>query len=265
MALPFADNEILILADASGIFAADTVRRLIGHFQDPRVGLVVGRKRIRATGTAVAEGDGIYWRYDALLRDLESRTGSTCVGAEGGLTAIRRHLFPVNFPPDIAEDFAMGCELFKQGYLCRYEPAAVVYETPSATIDAEFNRKVRVIVKGIRTFFHFRALLNPLRSFSYPFQTVSHKLLRWLGPALLVALFVSSGVSHDGVQRWMFYLQMGFYGMALLGSLSKSLPVRLTAVPLYFTTVNLAALVAWGLVFKKYSVWEPARREQRAA
>lgn len=265
MALPYANGEILIIADASGLFMPDTIRKLTRHFRDPRVGLVVGRKRIQPTGTVVAEGDGVYWRYDALLRYLESQTGSSCVGAEGGLTAIRRHLFPINIPSDIAEDYAMGCELFKRGYQSRYDPTATIFETPSDGIEAEFKRKVRVIVKGMRTFVRYRSLLNPLKSFSYPFQTVSHKLLRWFGPFLLIALLVSSAFSDGRLERSVFHLQVAFYGLALLGFVSKRFKMKLTSVPLYFTTVNLAALVAWGLVFKKYGVWEPTRREQPAA
>lgn len=255
-ALAVAKGDVLVLIDASSRFRNNTLVLLLQGFADPRVGSVVGSKRIIPTGTSVAKGDGLYWRYDSLLRSLESQTGSSWVGCEGGVYAIRRSLFNLNYPGDIAQDYAVCCEVFKQGYLNRYEPSAIVDETASQTMEAEFRRKVRVIVRGIKAFFAYAYLLNPFKAPGFFVQNMSHRLMRWVVPFLLVAiLFLSSGA--------FFAIQAVFYGLALAGLLLRKISrvPWVLSVPLYFTTVNLAALVAWGQLFRKYDVWERTSRE----
>ena len=88
--LKYAKGEIILLADASGRFDPYAVEILMRKFKDPTIGSIVGKKIIKKAGTNVAEGEGLYWRYESKLRHLESLIGSSWVGCEGGLTAVRK-------------------------------------------------------------------------------------------------------------------------------------------------------------------------------
>lgn len=262
-ALPLVGSEILVLTDASSLFEPDAIRRLVSAFSDPRVGAVGGSKRIRRAGD-VSTGDGLYLRYDAFLRHLESRGGASWVGCEGGLYAIRRPLFKLDYPPDLANDYAVCCRVYEQGYLNLYNPRAVVWEKASKNFRIEWSRKVRVIVRGIRAFVAFRRLLNPFLHPQFFFQNFSHRLCRWLVPFFLVALFVVSNVGNSGWLKALLWAQVVFYSLAALGAVvvirEKRIP--LFSVPLYFSVVNIAAAVAWFTMFKRISTWTPTLREE---
>lgn len=262
-----ARGEIVIIADASGLFFPHTVRRLIRHFADARVGAVSGYKKMEATGTAVAKGDGAYTRYDRWLRALESRAGSSWVGCQGGLFAIRKPLFRINFPLDMAADNAIGYELYDQGFLHRFDPEAMVVEKPPLDLENEFRRKIRVIVLQMHGMFFFRRLFIPWRHPVFVLQNLSHKVFRWLVPFALVLLVIASALSPDPAMHVFLGLQILFYGLALLGLWRgrQRKTAWLLSIPAYFTTVNAAGLLAWFMAFKNYTLWKPPERDTAQA
>jgi hypothetical protein len=111
-----------------------------------------------------------------------------------------------------------------------------------------------------------RRLFNPLHFAFVSFQLFSHKVLRWLIPIFLFALFVSnlwllgSSWFYDAT----IALQLAFYGIAALGFLAEreNVTSKLLTVPLYFVTVNAAAVVAMYRILRGYSAvtWETTRR-----
>jgi biofilm PGA synthesis N-glycosyltransferase PgaC len=255
-----ADGDILIYADASSLFQPLTLRLLVRHFSDPAVGSVVGRKQIRDEKNP-AGGEGAYWRYEGTLRHWESRTGSSWVGVEGGLYAIRKPLVAFDFPPDYAADYSVCCRVFEQGYRNRYEPAAIILEQAAGGLALEFSRKIRVIVRGIRAFFGFGYLLNPFRQPMFFFQNVSHRLLRWLVPFALLGLAYATRHGRLPVMRALGAAQVLFYVAALGGMAFKARgPFRWLKIPAYFVVTNAAALLSWFLLSRKYATWTPTRR-----
>ena len=108
-------------------------------------------------------------------------------------------------------------------------------------------------------------MMNPLKSGFFAVELVSHKLLRYAVPVLLIGLLASS-VLLDPFSP--FYaiammLQAGFYGMAGLAWLAERAGKRLTllAMPLYFVLANLASVIAFYKFVRgeRYATWEPIR------
>jgi hypothetical protein len=185
-------------------------------------------------------------------------TGSSCVGVEGGLFAIRRNVFILDFPDDLSCDYSIFCNVFKRGYINHYEPNAVFYEEASKDIKQEFNRKVRVIVRGIRAFFAYWYLLNPIKHPMFFFQNISHRLCRWLVPFVLIIIFIACWAGDDNILRIIFYSQLLFYGLSLIGIVLKHNKIYSSAIfsiPAYFVSMNAAAFMSWFLVYKKYRIW----------
>ena len=131
----------------------------------------------------------------------------------------------------------------------------------------EFFRKIRVIVRGIQAFFAFGYLLNPVRHKMFFFQNMSHRLCRWLVPFFLVLLFFSSGLSQNILLKIIFWGQIVFYFLALFAALinlinrKKPLSFFFLTTPLYFTAMNLAALISWMVLFKKFDIWKRTERD----
>ena len=263
-----SQGRIVVFADASGQFHPDAIRKMVRHFRNPSVGSVTGRKLIMQTGSSVSKGDGLYWRYESGLRRMESLTGASWVGCEGGITAIRRDLMVFDYPSWIAQDYALCCRIYEQGYRNIYDPEAVVLEPPSKRMAKEFSRKVRVIVRGIQAFFYFHSLLNPIRHPMFSFQNISHRLMRWLVPFFLILLLYASATSRTGVVTVFFFTQILFYGIGAYGLLtdqikSTSQPqVWFLSVPQYFISMNIAAFFSWLILFKRFGVWKRTERDE---
>ncbi len=257
-----ARGELVILADASGHFRPDTVRRFVRHFADPRVGAVSGYKAARTTGGAVSPGDGLYARYDMTLRRLESQMGGSWVGCEGGAFALRKDLFQPAFPLDIAADNATCYQIYEKGMIHRFDPEAVIVEPPARDLRNEFERKIRIIVLQLKGFAVFRRLFVPWRHPAFFFQNVSHKLFRWLVPFALLLFWAASAASPQPWARALFWGQNLFYATAFAGMLcERRFKVsRLVAIPAYFVTVNLSGLLAWTFLFRDYTLWNPPVR-----
>jgi len=62
---------------------------MVHFFSDQKVGCVAGEKRITESQRekAVGAGEGLYWKYESLIKWLESETGS----AVGAVWRIIRH------------------------------------------------------------------------------------------------------------------------------------------------------------------------------
>jgi len=259
-----AKGEILILIDASSRFLDTTIQRLVKYFSDASIGSVTGRKKIIESNSDVSNADGLYWRYEAKLRELESQTGSSLIGCEGALTAIRKSLFKMDFPKTIAEDNALGYQIYEQGYRNIYEPEAIILEEASKDMKQEFLRKVRVISREIQGMIHFYYLFNPIKHPMFVFQNISHRICRWVIPFFLILIFLGSFYSDHVLFRILFLLQILFYGAALLGLFlpKQKRSFFLISIPLYFTTVNLAAFFAWFFIVKNYAIFERTEREK---
>jgi hypothetical protein len=96
------------------------------------------------------------------------------------------------------------------------------------------------------------SLRNPLL-----FRFISHKLLRLAVPLLLALMLLAAGVTGGTFYRTLFWLQIVFYGMALLGALSPSTKrFRPVAIANTFVMLNAAAALAfWNFVAGKRDVW----------
>src|SRR5690606_3387174 len=66
-----ASHELVVLTDANNTLAPGSLAALVAHFADPRVGAVAGAK------SEHDEGEAAYWRFEAWLKERESRALGT--------------------------------------------------------------------------------------------------------------------------------------------------------------------------------------------
>ncbi|MEZ5566601.1 MAG: glycosyltransferase family 2 protein [Gammaproteobacteria bacterium] len=264
-ALAAAQGEIVVFSDANAMYERQALRTLVQNFADPRVGAVTGESRYEiGTDDASTESEGAYWSYEIWIKALESNLGSV-VGGDGAIYAIRRSLYRELAPGDLS-DFVNPLQIVAQGYRNIYEPKAISWEGGAEGYGAEFRRKVRIVNRAWRATFKMKALLNPFRSGFFALQFLSHKVLRWLVPWVMLVVLVSNMLiaAASPLYLLLFIGQLGFYGLALVGWLlaGRGGPLaRFTTIPYYFCLVNLASLVALVEVFrgKEYRTWSSSR------
>ncbi len=106
----------VIFTDANTMMNPGALREMVRFFSDARVGCVAGEKRISEAHVdkAVGAGEGLYWKYESLIKMLESETGSA-VGAVGELFAIRRELFEPVSEDTLLDDFTIFAADCMQG------------------------------------------------------------------------------------------------------------------------------------------------------
>jgi len=263
-AVRLASGEFLVFSDANSMYEEQALKNLLRPFADAAVGCVCGELRYaNPDGDAAGKGEGIYWRYEQFLKGRESALSST-LGANGSIYALRRELFE-ELSADIITDFIMPLRVWRRGFRVVYEPSAVAEEQSGGTFSDEFRRRTRIIARSLHGLWTERGVLNPFAHGFFAFQMFSHKLLRWVVPLALVVALASNALLLDEVlYRVLFALQLGIYGLALLGNLFSSSLGRFAPfyVPAHFCAINAGALLGF-LSFvsgRRYRVWKPTSR-----
>lgn len=182
--LQFCKGEIILLSDANAMYNKECLQKILPHFQNEKCGCVAGEKRVKAIGTDISKNEGLYWKLESKIKMLEAKV-KTVIGADGACYAIRKKLFCA-LPKDTAvDDFLLSMKIVEQGYSIEYEPEAYSYEESGNTLKQELNRKIRIAAGN---FYNLRYLQSLFRADIVSFMFVSHKLLRWISPALFLVL-----------------------------------------------------------------------------
>jgi cellulose synthase/poly-beta-1,6-N-acetylglucosamine synthase-like glycosyltransferase len=240
--LPRARGEIVVFCDANTEFEPDTIRALVRHFNRPEIGCVCGELRLRSRGKA--SGEQLYWRFETLLKFLESRL-NMLVGANGALFAIRRSLF-VAIPADgIVEDFLIAMNVRAAGHRVLYDPEAIAWEEVAANARQEFRRHVRIGAGNFHALRYTWRMLNPMAG-TVALAFWSHKVCRWFVPLVLAAAQISAAM----LAREPVYGVAAALGsvLVLLALVGHRLDVRArywmpASIPYYFLSTNLALLL----------------------
>lgn len=255
-ALSVAKGEVVIFTDARQMLDANAVRNLAENFADPEIGCVSGELMLRDENSdPLGKGLGLYWRFEKIIRRLESCSGSV-VGATGALYAVRRELVADLPSGTILDDVLVPMRVARQNQRVAFDSTAVAWDLVSAVRHHEFRRKVRTLLGNYQLLLFEPWLLtwnNPLL-----FEYVSHKLLRLLGPLMLVVLLSTSASLPGGFYRSIFALQLVFYLFAMLTFVvrGESKLRRGAEGAFAFLSLNAAAAVAFCyFVAGKRGVW----------
>jgi cellulose synthase/poly-beta-1,6-N-acetylglucosamine synthase-like glycosyltransferase len=267
--VPAGTGDVVVLTDANVMLEPGAVGALARRFQDPSVGAVVGRLRLLNPTNGEFE-EGIYWKYETLLKYLEGKRG--CVlGANGGLYAIRRILFGPLPPDTITDDFVIPLRIAVRGWRVPFEPMAVAYEETTEDAGKEFGRRARIGAGNWQAIARVPDVLDPRTRFVF-FAFVSHKLLRWATPLLLPVALLATAALAVTPGAWGYRLllvaQLGFYGLALAGRQGVVGPLgRVASIAHYFVAMNVALAVGfWRFVRGTQGpTWRRTERAARAA
>jgi len=259
-AMARVEDDIAILSDANVIYERQAVRELVKHFQNPKIGAVSGSVTVVNAPSRMGIMERVYQRYENYIKEMETRVGSiTCV--DGAMYAIRKDLYRKVQENVILDDLVISMNIARQGKTIPFEPKAKGYEHAAVTVGEGFWTRVRVIagaVQAIKQRMAFPRIHQPFLMFKF----ISHKILRWGMPFLLIGLFSVNLLLIDQEPYMVFLIfQLGFYALGLIGFMSGA-AVGFLSIPFYFCMQNIATLAGiWrGLRDGQSVMWDKAER-----
>jgi cellulose synthase/poly-beta-1,6-N-acetylglucosamine synthase-like glycosyltransferase len=254
-AVKHANGEILAFLDARQFVEADAISKLVSCFADPRIGAVSGELLLETSpGVTSADSVGIYWKIEKALRKLESASGSV-VGVTGAIYAIRRELYTAMPAGTILDDLFVPMHIVRSGKRVVFQPSAIARDQIFQERGKEFARKVRTLTGNYQLLRLAPWLLTPANPLLFRF--ISHKLLRLVVPVLLLLMLIASAISAGPFYRAAFWLQILFYVLAIVGSLSPNTRrFKPIAIATTFVMLNTAAVLAlYNFVSGRNRVW----------
>lgn len=245
--LPRLDADIVLFNDVRQRVDADAAAALVAVLADPQVGAASGELVLLASN-GYGQGVDAYWRYEKLIRRMESASGSI-VGVTGALYAARRDAIPPVPAGVVLDDMWIPLGIAARGYRVVFVPQARAYDQASPDPASEEPRKRRTLAGNYQLLHRWPRLAIP-GAHPLALRLWGHKWLRLLAPwLLLVALIASAWLAARGS---LFYaallaLQLAAYGAALLGRwwpplARRLLPVRLATA---FLSLNSSAMLAF--------------------
>lgn len=264
--VPLTRGDLIVFSDGNSMYDKNAVKNLVANFTDAKVGFVTGYTRYATEpGDDTSTSIGLYSQIEKFTKKTESRIGS-CVGADGALFAIRKHLYTSLKDSDI-NDFVIPLQVIRQGFKGVFEENAFCTEKSAGDPRGEFQRQIRITNRTLRALMNNIALLNPLAYGIFSFELFSHKVAKFSSPFFVILLVLSTVVlaSSGGAgyqvllmaEAALFLLALSEYGTRSFNRLS-----RLSSISSTFVIINLAIMGGW-LQFIKgetYTTWSPVKR-----
>ena len=234
-----ASGELLAFSDANSTWAPDALRRLVARFADPAVGYVCGQLRLEGEGGENQEG--LYWRYEMAVRDLESRlagvTGRQRRDQRGSPRGLHRaRARPADrtsrFPTRSPSGAGAPCSSRGRWPVSRWRRRWA----------RSFGARGRMLAGAWATMLR-HGMLSP-RGYgpAYAFEILSHRALRYLSPILhLIALGANLALLGEG---WLYVVTLAAQ-LALLAAaaLAPLVPLRPFRIARYYVAVTAASAV----------------------
>lgn len=267
------NTPLIVFTDANTMLNKEAITEIVNEFMNPKVGCVAGEKRIfvHSKDGAAAGGEGLYWKYESMLKDLDYKLYSA-VGAAGELFAVRKELFEEMEIDTLLDDFILSMRITMKGYVIAYCKNAYAVENGSADMKEEEKRKIRIAAGGLQSICRLRPMLNIFRYGILSFQYISHRVLRWsitpfmlflLLPLNIALLFTGFSIPLYGtilILQLLFYL-LGLWGYYLS---TKQIKNKILFIPYYFLFMNVNVLKGIHYLRKRKGntsgAWEKAKR-----
>lgn len=242
--LPLLDGEIVLFTDVRQRLDRDAARALTAALADPSVGVASG-ELVLESAAGFGQGVNAYWRYEKLIRRMESASGSL-VGVTGAIYAARRNVLPEVPPGLILDDMWIPLSVAVHGLRVVFVPQALAFDRAATDPAAEARRKRRTLAGNFQLLHRWPALGVP-GAHPLAWRLWGHKWLRLLVPWLLALALVLNALlaSGRGLYAALLAVQLLAYALALAGwlwpRLMALLPIRIAST---FLSLNLSAAAA---------------------
>lgn len=258
-AVAVSRGDVIVFSDADSFYTQSAIKNLVNPFSNNRIGFVTGHTLYLKRGdNGITYSDGIYSYIERLTKRCESRFG-LCVGADGAIFAIRKHLFSSLRPDDI-NDFVIPLKIILHGYHGVLAETSVCLEFEPDNASSAFRRQIRISARTLTAIFrHFRFSLV-LKFPIFSFFLISHKFLKYLSPFVLLSVFFTNLIlcTQSSFFLLLIISQILLYTMGLCFYFKPS-RFSIFNHAAEFLKVNLAYLKGWISLFRKnsFQTWTP--------
>jgi cellulose synthase/poly-beta-1,6-N-acetylglucosamine synthase-like glycosyltransferase len=261
-----ARYDHLIFTDAKVFFTDSTLYELVKHFKNEKIDIVGGNilnRKVSKDG--ISRQEKAFMSREIQIKRNEGILWGQTIGVYGAIYAIRKKAFhpvPEGYSVD---DFYITMSVLKEKGRAIMELNSITIEDVPNQLSTEFKRKVRISAGNFQNLKKFFSCLFPPWS-SLSFAFMSHKVIRWLGPILLLTIFISNLflLNRGLLYNISFYLQIFLFIIPLIDLFLRKLNIHVVFLRFvtHFLTMNLALLT--GLIKQlagiKTNIWQPTKR-----
>lgn len=265
---PKSQKHILLFTDANVILTPNVIKNLCRHFEDSKLALVDTKiipKNLNREGISYSENQ--YMSLEIKLKYLEGELWGAMMGAFGGCFAIRSSFIEKVPSRFLVDDFYISMSALSKGGECKNDLEAICYEGMPGQLIEEFRRKARISAGNFQNLSVFYKLLFK-KPITVAYAFFSHKVLRWIGPLLILLIWLASlGLSLIDSEHYLVYfiiissilvfIPIVDYFLSIIG-----IHIKLLRGIRYFLMMNIALLIGFihyvnGI---QNSSWEPPKR-----
>ncbi|MBU2712758.1 glycosyltransferase [Zooshikella harenae] len=259
-------GDLLVFTDADNLWLQGTLQALLTPFLNEKVGAVGGKLEfpaIHQQGTSW--GDRYYRLFEGWLRQQEDKAGCL-INLDGALLIFRKKLWqPV--PAGVTDDFFISTATLVAGYQLVWAPHAIVEDHSTSKPRQQFQRRVRITLRGLQSLWVRRSLLN-IHQLKLAWALLSHKVLRRVLPLLILLLLPLNLMllTYGWLFKVFFITQLTGY---LITGLVLLLPELHWPKPCIFIAFFIQQLVAmsWAFILfvcgHRVMQWTPDAGRQR--
>lgn len=256
------NGDFLCFCDANVMFERNALNYLLSHFADPDVGGVTGDVRLKSEASSFGRAERLYYQLERSIHRGESRLGAV-IGVDGGMYVIRRNLFH-ELPADtILDDFSISMNILRQGKKLLYDQRAIANENATELAADEFRRRVRIGIGAAQAI--GRGIHPRWSQLDRMFLFISHKLLRWISPWLIMTVLVAATMLAPTTPIAWFALAptIAVISLSFLGALFPGLrQLSCISLPFYFVLSQFAFALGTTKVFfvRPTGIWRRTER-----
>jgi cellulose synthase/poly-beta-1,6-N-acetylglucosamine synthase-like glycosyltransferase len=162
------------------------------------------------------------------------------------------------------DDLYVGLAVLGRGFSSFNVPEAVVIEDTQSDLAAQFRRRVRIAAGSFQNLFRFG--LFPSRRVSACLAFISHKVLRWSTPLLLLLFFMTTIIlsGRSECYFWLSAIQLIFLILSALDLVADRFgrKIKYQRYVTQFLLMNAALAAGFVKAVKgiKSGIWEPTKR-----
>ena len=239
--LPKVETELVYIMDADLRVNPNTISKLVNNISDESVGASFSKFKMETItgGESGGEGEGIYQKFEAFLRNKESKIKSNINPI--GATLYKKSLLD-EIPNDLyCDDLFYMSLVNNSGKRVIYDGDVEIKEVREKELGLEYNRRIRLVSGGLATLFHFPKLTLAPNLLS--FFVWSHKLVRYFSPFYLIALLIISFITVDENIR---IISGGLLSIILLSYIiglflqKLKLPLSIFKIPIFYVVMQIS-------------------------
>lgn len=259
------NTELIFFMDADIRLNKNTISHIVSIFSNEQIGAVIcgmNSTELKNNDDAGTAGESFYQKYEEVLRKKETVFGTT-VTSLGAFYGIRSETYKQLPNKSVLDDFLpiINSAICGKGII--YTDEFKVSEIRPKSLTNEFSRRVRISASGFATLWHIKNNIIKLLNL-FGFFLLSHKILRWFWPLLLIVIIIFTPFIENIKTRNIFIImEILLFLSAIIGYFLEKLEIRIKIFRflMLFLTINLSFLLGFikFLFGKDLSKWTSNR------